>query len=248
MNAMVDAGKRPPPADREKLAEAEQWLTKALAIYEDVDHRPGMGRIYLNLGTVTGALDRAAEAEVWLGKAYAIADDLGPVDRCGAYLIGGFLAAQRGAPDEAEACYSKAFAISDERGAHSLAASACAMLVGTCEARGDHHSALTWAIRGSARFEDFPHPGVLLAAEQHGDPETVMSQAALAVTGRLPADLTRLTAMLGFDALEASWPKVVGSPLPPTVRGFVRASSEAGPGSAARPTTATRPRRWWRRT
>jgi hypothetical protein len=49
------------------------------------------------------------------------------------------------------------------------------------------------------------------------------------MTGPGPDHLARLTAQLGIDALEASWRKVTGSPLPRAVRDYVR-SRQLGTG------------------
>jgi hypothetical protein len=49
------------------------------------------------------------------------------------------------------------------------------------------------------------------------------------LTGRGPYNLVRLTAVLGMPALEATWQRVTGKPLPANVRGHVEAALKERP-------------------
>jgi tetratricopeptide (TPR) repeat protein len=63
-------------------------------------------------------------------------------------------------------------------------------------ASGDLHEALNWTVRAVALFPGFPHP----------------------LTQKAPLILALLTAMLGLPALEESWRRQTGEPLPDAVR------------------------------
>jgi len=71
------------------------------------------------------------------------------------------------------------------------------------EARGDPAVALDWVVRCIALFPEFPHPA----------------------TGPGPRHLFRLTAALGLPALESSWQRCTGTPLPPPIRSAVIAAN-----------------------
>jgi hypothetical protein len=74
------------------------------------------------------------------------------------------------------------------------------------EARKDPALALDWMVRCVALFPEFPHPA----------------------TGSGPHHLVRLTAALGRPALEASWQRCTGRPLPDHIRGAVVTAIEGG--------------------
>jgi hypothetical protein len=88
------------------------------------------------------------------------------------------------------------------------------------EARGEMSGALDWTVHCVALFPDFPHP--------------------LAGTG--PRHLARLTASLGMRALEESWRRCTGEPLPAAVRAWVEAQGGADlSGGALHPTRPNGP-------
>jgi hypothetical protein len=67
------------------------------------------------------------------------------------------------------------------------------------EERKDVATALDWTVRCIALFSEFPHPA----------------------TGPGPRHLVRLTKTLGIPALEASWQRCTGTPLPDHIRSAV---------------------------
>ncbi len=67
------------------------------------------------------------------------------------------------------------------------------------EAQGDEAQAFHWIVRCLTLFPDFPHPS----------------------TGPGPDNLARLTAKLGWPALEQTWREVTGDQLSEPVRRWI---------------------------
>lgn len=87
---------------RGRLAEAEDWYRKSLAISERLEDRPLRAASYHQLGLIAQEQGRLEDAEEWYLKSLAIEEDLG--NRSGmAMTYGqlGLLAEQRGAPGRA---------------------------------------------------------------------------------------------------------------------------------------------------
>jgi hypothetical protein len=103
----------------------------------------------------------------------------------------------------AEAWYRKSLKISEALGNRPIIALTYCALGPLAETRKDHVAALDWTVRCIALFAEFPHPA----------------------TGSGPHHLVRLTAALGLPALEASWQRCTGTPLPAHIRTAVEASS-----------------------
>ena len=105
-------------------------------------------------------------------------------------------------------------------------------------ARIDIAAALDWVVRCVALFAEFPHtatgPGrIYIAAALDWMVRCVALFAEFPhpATGPGPHHLARLTRTLGLPALEQSWQRCTGRPLPATVRtGVERMMREAGAG------------------
>jgi hypothetical protein len=70
--------------------------------------------------------------------------------------------------------------------------------------QGDFRRALEWTVRCVTLFGEFPHP----------------------LTEPGPHNLAVLTAALGIGAVEETWRRVTGDPLPDNVREFVSRTGE----------------------
>jgi len=194
--------------DRGRLEEAGDWYRKALAIFEELVDRPHMATSYHQLGILAHRRGRLDEAGDWYRKALAIFEEL--VDRPGmtdSYHQLGMVAQDGGRLEEAGDWYRKALAIEEEFEDRPGMAASYGQLGLLAERRGQPRQALEWIVRCVTLFDQFPHP----------------------MTGPGPDHLARLTAQLGIDALEASWRKVTGSPLPRAVRDYAR-SHQPGTG------------------
>ena len=115
----------------------------------------------------------------------------------------GWVAQDRGRLGEAEDWYRKSLAISEELGDKPRMADSFGQLGLLAEARGQGGPALEWTVRCVTVFDEFPHP----------------------LTKPGPEYLARLTALRGIAALEESWRKVTGNPLPQAVREYVESNS-----------------------
>jgi tetratricopeptide (TPR) repeat protein len=193
--------------DRGALDDAEAWYKKSLAINEALGDRPGMATSYHQLGMVAqdrGALD---DAEAWYKKSLAIAEALdNRPGMASSYHQLGRVAQDRGALDAAEAWYKKSLATLEALGDRPGMALTYAQLGLLAEAREDPNAALEWTARCVTLFDQFPHPS----------------------TGPAPHHLARLTAALGVQALEDSWQRVTGRPLPAPVRDYVEDAIRRG--------------------
>ncbi|HLJ98966.1 MAG TPA: tetratricopeptide repeat protein, partial [Streptosporangiaceae bacterium] len=103
--------------------------------------------------------------------------------------------------DEADDWYRKALALEERLGRVATQAATLGQLGLLAEMRGDDAAALDWTVRCLALFSEFPHP----------------------LTGPGPRHLARLTRQLGFGALEETWQRITGDPLPQAVRDYVEA-------------------------
>ena len=200
---------------RGEVDKAQDLYERSLAIKEELGNRPGMASTYHHLAMVAhdrGGLDKA---QTWYEKSLAIKEELG--NRPGmaiTYHQLGIVAQDRGKLDKAQAWYEKSLAITESLGTRPGMAVTYLALGILAEHRNDAPQALYWMVRAVALFPDFPHR----------------------MTRTAPEDLARLTAALGLPALEASWQRVTGEPLPAAVRAYVdRALGEqAGPGAPSR--------------
>jgi hypothetical protein len=108
----------------------------------------------------------------------------------------------------AEEWYRKSLAIGEALGNRPGMAIRYGQLGLLAEARGDLAAALDWVVQCVALFPKFPHPS----------------------TGPGPRHLARLTRIQGMTALQESWHRCTGQPLPANVHaGVERMIREAGP-------------------
>jgi hypothetical protein len=114
------------------------------------------------------------------------------------------VAQERGALAASEGWYRKALEIEEALGNRPGMAMSYGQLGLLAEAREDLAAALDWTVRCIALFTEFPHP----------------------LTGPGPRHLVRLTAQLGLPALEASWHRCTGAPLPEHIRSAVSAATK----------------------
>jgi tetratricopeptide (TPR) repeat protein len=63
--------------DRGRLAEAEDWYRRSLAIKEELGNRPGMAASYHQLGRTAQDRGRLEEADDWYRKSLTIKEELG---------------------------------------------------------------------------------------------------------------------------------------------------------------------------
>jgi tetratricopeptide (TPR) repeat protein len=193
---------------REQLDDAEAWYLKSMVIFAELGDRSRVADSYHQIGIVAQLRQRLDSAEDWHLKSLAIKEELG--DRSGmgvSYQQLGVVAHHRGRLDDAEAWYLKSLAVKDELGNRPGMATSYGRLGLLAEQRGQPHHALESMIRCVSLFAEFPHPAA----------------------GPGPEHLARLTTQLGMPALETSWQHVTGSPLPLSVRDYVR-SHQPGAG------------------
>jgi len=193
--------------DRGELDQAEEWYRRSLTIEEDLGNRPGMAITYYQLGNIAYLRGRLNDAEEWYRRSLTFEEDLGNrPGMAGAYHQLGMIAQDRTRLDEAEDWYHKALTIEEESGdIHSMALT-CAQLGLLYEDRAQAALALEWYIRGVSLFTEFPSP----------------------LTGTGPAALARLTGLLGIPALEDSWQRVTGQPLPDAIRNHLTSGNQSG--------------------
>jgi tetratricopeptide (TPR) repeat protein len=189
---------------RGDLAAAEAWYHKSLEIEEALGNRLGVAGSYHQLGLLAQHRGDLAAAEAWYRKCLEIEETLG--DRpglAGSYYQLGMVAQHRGDLAAAEAWYCKSLEIEVALGNRPGMATSYSQLGLLAEAREDAMTALDWMVRCIALFPEFPHPA----------------------TGPGPHHLVRLTATLGIPALEASWQRCTGKPLPDNIRSAVVAEA-----------------------
>ena len=146
---------------RGRLAEAEDWYRRSLAIKDDLGDRLGRALTYAQLGNT--ALDRVLleEAEDWYRQALAIFEDLG--DRphtASVYHQLGMTAQHRGLFEEAEDWYRRSLAIKEDLGNRPQMANTYGQLGNTAQDRGRLQEADDWYRKALAIFEDLgdrPH-------------------------------------------------------------------------------------------
>jgi len=114
----------------------------------------------------------------------------------------GMVAQHRGDLAAAEGWYRKSLEINEALANRPHMAMTYGQLGLLAETRKDLVAALDWTVRCIALFSEFPHPA----------------------TGPGPRHLVRLTAALGLPALEASWQRCTGTPLPQPIRTAVAAA------------------------
>jgi tetratricopeptide (TPR) repeat protein len=184
---------------RGELDEAHDWYEKSLTIEVAFGDLPGMASSYHELGIVAQKRGELDEAQIWYHKSIAIDEELGNGLSAASYHQLGRVAQERGELDEAQAWYEKSLTIEEELGNRSGMATSYGQLGLLAERRDDLPQALDWTVRAVTLFPEFPHP----------------------MTGPAPHILARLTAVLGMPALEATWQRITGQPLPGHVRAHV---------------------------
>ncbi|KAA9373900.1 tetratricopeptide repeat protein [Microbispora cellulosiformans] len=187
--------------ERGQLDEAEEWHHNSLTIKEELGDRPGMARSYHQLGLLAAQRGKLDDADDWYRRSLVIKEALG--DRpgmAGTYHHLGMTAHFRDRWDEAEGLYRKCLAIEEEFGDLPGMAGSYGQLGLLAEARKHPYEALDWMVRCVALFDEFPHPA----------------------SGPGPYHLKRLTSRLGLPALQSSWKKITGRPLPHAIRSYVR--------------------------
>ena len=193
---------------RGDLPVAESWHRKSLEIREALGDRPGMASSYHQLGLVAQQRGDLSTAELWYLKSLKIREEL--EDRPGlasSYHELGRAAQARGHLSEAVSWYIRSLETNNALEDYPGMALSCGQLGLLMEASGDRRAALDWVVRCVALFPEFPHPS----------------------TEPGPDHLARLTAKLGIAALEASWQRCAGGPLPDGVRVWVAARLEEAP-------------------
>jgi tetratricopeptide (TPR) repeat protein len=159
-----------------------------------------MAGTYHMLGWTAQDRGRLEEADDWYRKSLAIKEELG--DRpsmAGTYHRLGMTAQDRGRLEEADDWYRKSLAISEELGDLSGRAMTYGQLGLLAEDRRQPLQALEWTVRCVTLFEQFPHPA----------------------TGPGPSHLARLVGQFGMPALEDTWQRVTGQPVPQPVRKYI---------------------------
>jgi tetratricopeptide (TPR) repeat protein len=190
---------------RGNLPQAETWYRNSMKIYQALGDRPKLAGSYHQLGRVAQDCGDLQAAEAWYCKALEIREALG--DRPGmaaSYHQLGMVAHALGGLSTAESWYRKSLEINEALGDRLGMALSYGQLGLLTEDCGDKAAALGWMVRCVALFPEFPHPS----------------------TGPGPQILAGLTAELGMRALEASWQRCTGEPLPDEVRGWVAARLE----------------------
>jgi tetratricopeptide (TPR) repeat protein len=193
--------------DRGDLPAAEASYRKALEILEALGNRRGMAVSFHQLGRVAQDRGNLKSAEELYRKSLEIEEVLG--NRPGmatTYHELGRVAQNSGDLPTAEVWFRKSLEIKEALGSRPEMALTYGQLGLLAEAREDKAGALDWTVRCVALFAEFPHPA----------------------TGPGPNHLARLTAELGMAALEASWRRCTGGPLPEAVRAWVAARMEEG--------------------
>jgi tetratricopeptide (TPR) repeat protein len=188
--------------ERGHLDDAEDRHRNAQTIFDELGDKLGIASSLGQLGIAAQKRGRLGVAEDHYRKVLAILDELG--DKPGlatTYHALGVVAQKRGQLAAAENWYQKSLAIGEQLGYKPAMASSFGQLGLLADARGETGPALEWTIKCIALFEEFPHPS----------------------TGPGPEHLARLTAQVGFDALEECWREVTGEPLPQAVREYVEA-------------------------
>jgi tetratricopeptide (TPR) repeat protein len=234
---------------RGRLDEAEDWYRKSLTIKEQLGDRPGMAGTYHNLGNTAILRRRLEEAEDWYRKSLTITEELG--DRpgmAGTYHQLGNTALFRGRLDEAEDWYRRAIQIREELGLRSLLATDYHQLGMTAQFRGRLEEAEDWYRKSLTIKEELgDRPGMALTYAQLGRLAEARAQDRLALqwnircvtlfgqfpsplTGSGPIALARLTRQLGMPALEETWQRITGQPVPQAVRDYLTSHRDEGHG------------------
>jgi tetratricopeptide (TPR) repeat protein len=186
--------------ERGRFDDAEDWYRKALAIEEELGDKSSIAITCHLLGVVAGYQDEFDDAENWYRESLALKEELGDARGIAAtYHQLGNLAWVRERLDDAEDWYRKALNLEADRSQKSDRAATYGQLGRVAESRGDIPQALEWTIRCVALFDEFPHP----------------------MTGPGPRHLARYARHLGIGALEETWRRVTGSPLPQAVQDYV---------------------------
>ncbi|HEX5716908.1 MAG TPA: CHAT domain-containing protein [Thermoanaerobaculia bacterium] len=194
--------------------EARAWVDRCRELLEDRQGRPpGLetpaGALWLfmvgsqaNRFYTMGALDEAeAEYEASRQSLEKMGGEAAQRNLAAAYHQLGVVSQDRGDLSGAETWYRKSLEITESLENRPGMAMTYAQLALLAKARKSSAEALDWTVRCVALFSDFPHPS----------------------TGPGPRNLARLTATLGMGALEESWRRCTGEPLPAAVRAWVEA-------------------------
>ncbi len=190
------------------LAEAEAEYDAIRLTLEKSSSEQAKRRLavaYHQLGRVAEDHGDLPGDESWYRKSLEITEALGDQPAMSmSYHQLGSVAEARGDLEGAESWYRKSLEIEESLGDRPGMAFTYGQLGLLALARGDTTGALDWTVRCVALFPEFPHPA----------------------TGPGPHNLARLTANLGMPALEASWQRCTGGPLPEPVWAWVAARLE----------------------
>ena len=166
-----------------------------------------MAASYHNLGVVAQHRGDLQAAEQWYTKSLEIKEAFG--DKPGiaiSYHQLGMVAQERGDLQAADKWYTKSLKIEEALGNRPGMALTYGQLGLLAEKRGSKEQALEWTVRCVSLFPEFPHPS----------------------TRSGPRLLARLTKELGIEALEQSWLRCTGKPLPDQVRSGLSKMGEQG--------------------
>ena len=183
-----------------RLDEAEDWYSKAFTINEEIGNKPELAMNYHQQGLVVRKRGRVDDSEEWIRKSLAIEEELGNKHGIAAsYHELGNTAYAQARFDDAENWYYKALKIHEQLGDTSGIIKAFTQLSSLAGKRGRAGQELEWTVRWVTVFDEFPHP----------------------LTRPGPENLATLAKHLGIGALEETWLRVTGKPLPQTVREYV---------------------------
>jgi tetratricopeptide (TPR) repeat protein len=183
--------------DRGSLEEAETWYRKSLEIKEALADRAGLASTYHQLGRLAQDRGSLEEAETWYRKSLGISEALGDrASLASTYHQLGMLAQDRGSLEEAETWYRKSLEIKEALGNRAELAITCGQMGLLAEAKRRHAQALDWTVRCLSLLP--------------GDARPTIEQAL--------GQLARLTRRRGMAALERSWQRQTGQPLPAAIR------------------------------
>lgn len=205
---VVATQQRRPDEARKRIEAARNRFLQAIEAWKDVGDESEMAASYHELGIVAQekyrhrrALSDLKEATLSFKRAEEIFKSHGDVPSLAAsYHELGNLAYGQGDMDAAEYWYIQSLTLKEKLKDRPRLAGTYGQLSLVAEARGRAEEALEWLVHCVSIFDEFPSP----------------------LTGPAPAHIAALTEQLGWEALERSWAKVTGRPLPNDVREYVR--------------------------
>jgi len=151
--------------DEPAYEEAKEMLQQSLAIYEGLNHKPGIGASYLNLGLVAAKLHCSDEAMEMLRRCLAIKKELGDsagIARC--YTNMGLAAMNHDDDAQANQYYSQAKEMFVDLGDKAGERSCCAGLSFVAVKRGALEEAFQFAERDLALCLELNNKGLMAGA------------------------------------------------------------------------------------